>query len=57
LGVPDYEGIEREPERAELVLLAFTVGLAQLALVAVEDDAGDGVAVFVMGESDGRRAA
>ena len=32
LGVPDDEGVEREPDRAELVLLAFAVGLAQLAL-------------------------
>jgi hypothetical protein len=38
-----HEGVEREAERAELVFLAFAVGLAQLALVAVEDDAGDGV--------------
>jgi hypothetical protein len=28
LSVPDHEGVEREPERDELVLLAFAVGLA-----------------------------
>ena len=57
LGVPGHEGVERETERAELVLLALAVGLAQLALVAVEDDAGNGVAVFVTGQSDACRAA
>jgi len=31
LGVPDHEGVEREAERAELVFLAFAVGLAELA--------------------------
>jgi hypothetical protein len=39
LGVPQHE-------RAELVFLAFSVGLAQLASVAVEDDPGDGVTVI-----------
>ena len=28
LSVPDHEGVEREPERAELVFLAFAVGVA-----------------------------
>jgi hypothetical protein len=36
----------------ELVLLAVSVGLAQLALIAVEDDPGDGVTAFVAGEAD-----
>ena len=31
LGVPEHERVEREAERAELVFLAFSVGLAQLA--------------------------
>lgn len=35
LGVPDDQGVKREAERAELVFLAFAVGLAQLASVAV----------------------
>jgi hypothetical protein len=52
LGVPEHERVEREAERAELVLLAVSVGLAQLALVAVEDDSGDGVTAFVAGEAD-----
>ena len=52
LGVPEHQGVEREAERAELVLLAFAVGLAQLPLVAVEDDPGDGVPAFVAVEPD-----
>ena len=52
LGIPQHERVEREPERAELVFLAFPVGLAQLASVAVEDDAGDGVPAFVVGQTD-----
>jgi hypothetical protein len=47
LGVPEHEDVEREAERGELVFLALAVGLAQFAAVAVEDDAGDGVAAFV----------
>jgi hypothetical protein len=43
LGVPEHERVEREAERAELVFLPFPVRLTQLALVAVEDDPGDGV--------------
>ena len=44
-------------QSAELVFPAFAVGRAELALVAVEYHAGDGVAVFVEGEADARRAA
>jgi hypothetical protein len=43
LGVPEHEHVERESERSELVFLAFAVGLAKFAAVAVEDDARDGV--------------
>ena len=57
LGVPDDEDAECEPERAEPVFLAFAVGPAELAVVAVEDEAGDRVAVFVAGEADVHRAA
>ena len=57
LAVPDDEGAECGPERAKLVFLPFAVGPAELAFVAVEDDAGDGVAAFVAGEADARRAA
>jgi hypothetical protein len=37
---------------AELVFLAVAIGLAQLALVAVEDDPGDGVPALVAVEPD-----
>jgi len=47
LGVPEHEDVEREAERHELVFLALAVRLAQLAAVAVEDDARDGVAALV----------
>jgi hypothetical protein len=40
-GVPEHDEVDHEPERAELVLLAFAVALAQLATLAVEDDAGE----------------
>jgi hypothetical protein len=52
LGVPAHERVESEAQRAEPVFLAVSVGLAQLALVAVQDDPGDGVAAFVAGEAD-----
>ena len=52
LGVPEHERVEREAERAELVFLAFSVGLAQLASVAVEDDPRDRVPAFVAGQAD-----
>ena len=52
LGVPEHERVEREAERAELVFSAFSVGLAQLALVAVEDGPRDGVTAFVAGQAD-----
>jgi hypothetical protein len=57
LGVPEHERVEREAERAELVFLPVAVGLAQLALVAVEDDPGDGVSAFVAVEPDAGLAA
>jgi hypothetical protein len=52
LSVPEHKRVEREAERAELVFLAVAVGLAQLALVAVEDDPGDGVSALVAVEPD-----
>jgi hypothetical protein len=52
LGVPEHERIECEAERADLVFLAVSVGLAQLTLVSVEDDSGDGVTAFVAGQAD-----
>jgi hypothetical protein len=57
LGVPEHEDVEREAQCAELVFLAFAVGLAQLPLVAVEDDPGDGVTAFVAVEPDAGLAA
>lgn len=42
--VPESDGVDGEPEGAELVLLALAVGLAQFAAVAVEDLAGQRVA-------------
>ena len=57
LAVPDHERVEREAERAELVFLAVAVGLAQLALVAVEDDPGDGVSALVAVEPEAGLAA
>jgi len=42
-GVPQHDGVEDEAEGAELVLLAFPVTLAELAALAVEDLAGEGV--------------
>ena len=57
LGVPEHERVEREAERAELVFLAVSVWLAQLAFVAVEDDPGDSVTAFVAVEPDASLAA
>ena len=42
--VPESDGVDDEPQGAELVLLALAVGLAQFAAVAVEDLAGQCVA-------------
>ncbi len=42
-GVPQDDGVDDEAEGAELVLLAFAVGLAQLPALAVEDGPGEGV--------------
>jgi hypothetical protein len=36
LGVPEHERVEREAERAELIFLAFTVGLAPEPPLLVE---------------------
>jgi len=52
LCVPDDECVEREAARAELVFLPFAIGLAEFALVAVEDDPGDGVTTLVTVEPD-----
>ena len=57
LGVSEDERVECKAEGAELVFLAVAVGLAALASVAVEDDAGDGVAAFAAVESDAGLAA
>ncbi len=42
--VPEGDGVDYEPEGAELVLLTLPVGLAQLPAPAVEDFAGQRVA-------------
>jgi len=49
-GVPQHDGVQDQAERAELVLLPFAVGLAQLAALAVEDLAGQPVTGFLDGE-------
>ena len=38
--VPESDGVDDEPQGAELVLLALAVGLAQFAAVALEGLAG-----------------
>ena len=43
-GVPQHHGVNDQTECAELVLLSFTVGLAQLTALAVEDLPGQPVA-------------
>ncbi len=45
-GVPQDDRIDDQAEGAELILLAFAVALAQLAALAVEDDASKLVAPF-----------
>ena len=50
--VPEHDDVDHQPERAELVLLAFAVALAQLAALAVEDDAGELVAALAAVELD-----
>ena len=47
VGVPEHDAVEDEAERAELVLHAFVVALVELALLAVEDLLGEGVAAFL----------
>ena len=49
-GVPQHHGVQDQAERAKLVFLAFPVGLAQLAALAVEDLAGEPVQGFLDGE-------
>src|SRR3954452_7712026 len=39
--VPEHDEVDHEPKRAELVLLALAVALAELAPLAMEDDAGE----------------
>ena len=53
--VPESDGVDDEPEGAELVLLALAVGLAQLTAVAVEDLAGQRVAGLAPVELGERR--
>ena len=45
-GVPEHDGVEDESEGAELVFLSFAVALAELAALAVEHRAGQGVAAL-----------
>ena len=45
--VPEHNDVDHEAERAELVLLALAVALAQLALLAVEDGTRQPVAALV----------
>jgi hypothetical protein len=45
-GVPERGDVDHEAERAELVLLALAVALAQLAALAVEHGAGEPVAAL-----------
>ena len=39
-GVPQDDGVDDQPERAELVFLTFAVALPQFAALAMEDNAG-----------------
>ena len=39
--VPEHDEVDHEPKRTELVLLALAVALAELAPLAMEDDAGE----------------
>jgi hypothetical protein len=49
-GVPQHDRVEDQAQGGELVFLAFAVGLADLAAVAVADLAGEAVAGFLHGE-------
>ena len=51
-GVPQHHGVQDQPESAELVLLAFPVGVYDFASTAVADVAGEGVAGFASVELD-----
>jgi len=44
--VPEHDQIDRQPERAQLVLLTLSVTLAQLTPPAMKDDAGELVTVW-----------
>ncbi len=44
--VPQNDGIDDQPERTELIFLAFAVALPQLVPLAVEDNAGQLVRAF-----------
>ncbi|OHV19249.1 hypothetical protein BBK14_29360 [Parafrankia soli] len=49
-GVPQHDSVEDQAQRAELVFLAFPVGLAQFPALPMEDLAGQAVAGFLEGE-------
>jgi hypothetical protein len=43
-GIPQHQGIHHQPERAELILLALSVPLAEFAALAMKDGTSDAVA-------------
>jgi len=45
-GVPEYDEIDDQAERSELIFLSFTIALAQFAALSMKDDAGELVAAF-----------
>ena len=51
-GVPQRDGVDYETEGVEPVFLAFSIGLAELAAVAVEHVPGQGVACLTTVELD-----
>jgi hypothetical protein len=53
----ENDGVDDQAEGAELLFLAFAVGLAQLAAAAVADVAGEAVAAFAAVELDQDAAA
>ena len=55
--VVEDDGVDDQAEGAELLFLAFAVGLAQLAAAAVADIAGEAVAAFAAVELDQDAAA
>ncbi len=48
--MPEGDGVQNQTEGAQLVYLAFPVGLAELAAGALEDLAGQAVAGFLQVE-------